>query len=40
MGRVIELIAETFGAFGVAGVCTVVGGIALVVVLKSAFRGK
>ncbi|WP_281404396.1 hypothetical protein [Pyxidicoccus fallax] len=41
MGRTIELIARTFEAFGLVGVCTVVGGIVLVAVLiKSVSGGK
>lgn len=36
MGKLIELVASTFETFGVLGVCTVVGGLVLVVVIKVA----
>jgi hypothetical protein len=37
MGRLIEFVAETVETFGAVGLCTVVGGIALAVVIKSVY---
>lgn len=40
MGRFIEMVASTFEAFGMLGVCAVVGGLVLVVAIKVASGDK